>query len=119
MRPDGVVVPTPAFEQDLRLPQRVEDFAVEQFIAQLAVEALAAPVLPRGAGLDVECSHSEPAKPFANGGRGKFGAIIGPDMRWRTMPDKQIGQHGRDIVAPDLALDMDAQTLTAILVDDR
>ena len=45
MRPDGVVVPTPVFDQDLRLFQRVEDFPVEHFIAQLAVEAFAIPVL--------------------------------------------------------------------------
>lgn len=47
VRPDGIVVPTPVFDQDLRLLQRVEDLAVEQFIAQLAVEALAVTVLSR------------------------------------------------------------------------
>ena len=39
MWPDCVVVLAPAFDQDLGLLQRVEDFPVEQFIAQLAVEA--------------------------------------------------------------------------------
>lgn len=34
MRPDRVVVPAPAFDNDLCLAQGVEDFAVEQFIAQ-------------------------------------------------------------------------------------
>lgn len=38
MRPDGVVVLTPSFDQDLRLLERVEDFSIEQFIAQLAVK---------------------------------------------------------------------------------
>ena len=47
VRPDGVVVFAPALDQDLRLQQRVEDFAVEQLVAQLAVEALAVAVLPR------------------------------------------------------------------------
>jgi hypothetical protein len=36
MRPDGVVVPAPAFDDDLRLLQRVEDFAIKQFVAQAA-----------------------------------------------------------------------------------
>jgi hypothetical protein len=39
--PDVVEVLTPVFDHDLRLLQRVEDFAIQQFIAQLAVEALA------------------------------------------------------------------------------
>jgi hypothetical protein len=34
MRSDRVVVSPPAFDDDLRLLQRVEDFAIEQFVAQ-------------------------------------------------------------------------------------
>jgi len=34
MRPDCVEVAPPAFNEYLSLPQSVEDFAIEQFIAQ-------------------------------------------------------------------------------------
>jgi hypothetical protein len=34
MRPDRVVVPPPAFDDDLRFLQRVEDFAIKQLVAQ-------------------------------------------------------------------------------------
>jgi hypothetical protein len=34
MRPDRVEVTPPAFDDDLSLAQRVEDFAIEQFIPQ-------------------------------------------------------------------------------------
>ena len=34
MRPDRVVVTPPALDDDPGLVQRVEDFAIEQFIAQ-------------------------------------------------------------------------------------
>jgi len=34
MRTDGVVVTAPAFDDDLRLFQCVEDFTVEQFVTQ-------------------------------------------------------------------------------------
>jgi hypothetical protein len=33
MRADGVVVPPPALDQDLRLPQAIEDLSVQQFVA--------------------------------------------------------------------------------------
>jgi hypothetical protein len=49
----AVVVPPPGLDQDLRLRQAIEDLAVEQFVAQLAVEALAVAVLPGTAGGDV------------------------------------------------------------------
>ena len=53
MRPYGVVVASPGFDHDLGLLQCVEDLAVEQFIAQFAVEAFAIAVLPRAARLDI------------------------------------------------------------------
>jgi hypothetical protein len=34
MRSDRIVVPAPAFDDDLCLLQRIEDFPVEQFVAQ-------------------------------------------------------------------------------------
>src|SRR2546423_10164857 len=53
MRPDRVVVASPALDDDLGLAQRVEDLAVEQLIAKAGVEALDVAVLPRTASLDV------------------------------------------------------------------
>ncbi len=37
----------PLLDEHLRFSQRVEDFSVEQFIAQLAVEGFAVAILPR------------------------------------------------------------------------
>ena len=51
MWPDGIVVTTPALDDDLRLAQRVEDLAVEQLVAQPRIEALDEAVLPRAAGV--------------------------------------------------------------------
>jgi hypothetical protein len=46
-------VAAPVFDHNLCLLQCVEDFAVEQFIAQLAVEALAIAILPWTSRFDV------------------------------------------------------------------
>ena len=43
----GVVVFPPLFNQDLRLPQAVEDLAVQQFISKVGVEAFAVFIFPR------------------------------------------------------------------------
>ena len=49
MRPDRVVVAPPARDDDLGLAESVEDFAVEQLVAQASVEALDVAVLPGAA----------------------------------------------------------------------
>ena len=43
----GIVVFPPAFDDDLCLAQRVEDFAVEQLISEAGIEALTIAVFPR------------------------------------------------------------------------
>ena len=48
MGPDVVEVLTPVFDHDLRLLQRVEDFTIKQFIAQLAVDGEDGPAPDKG-----------------------------------------------------------------------
>ena len=47
VRSDSIVVAAPSFDQNLSLPQRVEDLAVQQFVPESCVKALAVTVLPR------------------------------------------------------------------------
>jgi hypothetical protein len=54
MGSDSVVVMAPLFDEDLGLLEAVEDFTVEQFVAQLAVEAFAIAVLSGAAWFDVK-----------------------------------------------------------------
>jgi len=53
--PLGVVVSPPGFDDDLGLGEAVEDLTVEQFVAELRVEALAVAVLPRASRFDERC----------------------------------------------------------------
>jgi len=54
----------PTFNENLGLPERVKDFAVEKLVAKLGVEAFAIAVLPRAAGLDVSGSSANSCNPF-------------------------------------------------------
>jgi hypothetical protein len=76
MRTHRVVVTPPVFDHDLCLLQCVEDFTVEQFITQFAVEALAIAVLPRTARLDVSGLGSDRGDPFAKSNGNKLRAIV-------------------------------------------
>lgn len=65
MRSDRVVVLAPLLDDDGGLLQAVEDFAVQAFITQFAIEGLAVAVLPRAARFDVKRGCSEPREPVA------------------------------------------------------
>src|SRR5665213_3198318 len=75
VRPDLVVVSSPAFDDDSRFFQRGEDLAVEQLVAKLRVEAFAIAIFPWASGFDVSRPGSRRGNPILHGGRYKFGSI--------------------------------------------
>src|SRR5438067_7223456 len=91
MRPQGLVVTTPAFDDDLRFPQRVEDLAIEQLVAQPGIETLDEPILPRTARRDVGGLCSDGADTFLHRlNNNEFRAIIGTDMPGNATQDEQV-----------------------------
>ena len=52
VRSDRILVDTPLLDDDFGLRQRVEDFPIEQFIAEACVEAFAVAIFPRRAWFD-------------------------------------------------------------------
>jgi len=88
MRSHRVVVLTPAFDNDLRLGQRVEDLPVQQLVAQLAVEALAIAVLPGTTGIDERRFRAHHSNPLPYGPDDEFRAIVRADMAWPPTQDE-------------------------------
>src|ERR1700687_3895170 len=64
VRPLRVVFHAPPLRQNLCLLQRVKNLAVQELIAQLPVEALTVPVLPRTSRLDIERFRVELSQPL-------------------------------------------------------
>jgi len=60
VRAHGAVGLPPATDEHLCFQEGVEDFAVQQLVSQLAVEALHVAVLPWRSRLDEECLHPDP-----------------------------------------------------------
>ena len=58
---DSVVVLASLLDDDLRFVQAVEDFSIQQFIAEIPVVRLAVAILPRAAGFDEQSSWLQPA----------------------------------------------------------
>jgi hypothetical protein len=66
----------PPLDDHARLEQCVEQFALQQFIAQLAIEALVVPILPGAAGLDEQRLDADVAEPMAHGSSRELAAIV-------------------------------------------
>jgi len=61
MRSDLIIRLPPAFDHHLGLPERIEEFPVQQLIPELPVEALHVAVLPGRAGLNEQALFAVPA----------------------------------------------------------
>ncbi len=72
VRPDGIVMPPPGLDQHFGLGEAVEDFAIEQFVAQRPIEVFVIAVLPRRSRRDVERLDADLGEPFLDGGRDKL-----------------------------------------------
>ena len=71
---------SPAFDEHLGFLQCVEDFRVQQLIAELAVERFVVAVLPRAIRLDEQRLHPEPVQPVSDGLGGELRPLIGEDV---------------------------------------
>lgn len=94
MRPAMVVMKPEVFDHDPGFGQAVKELQVQALISQLAVEGLSDPVLPRGAGLDVET----PRRPAE-------GTAVEPGSSWhglRELEDAVIGRKSCHLPHPEM-----------------
>ena len=110
MGTDRIVLLSPSLDQHLRLLQSVEDFHVQKFVSELAIEALVVAVLPGTAGFDVERFHADPSEPGSDGNGCKLRTIVRSNVIWWAVPDKQLSQTVKNMIGLELALDNDRQT---------
>ena len=68
------------FDDDLGLGEAVEDLTVEQFVAELRVEALAVAVLPRASRFDERCLCADGYDPLPYSLGDELRAVVGTDM---------------------------------------
>ena len=76
MRPDGVVVTTPCFDDDPSFSSGAKPFHRQAFIAQLAVEALVRAVLPGLPRIDVRGVNPSVSDPLQDGAGNELRGII-------------------------------------------
>jgi hypothetical protein len=107
----------PLLDDDDSLLQAIEDFAVEAFIAQLAIKGFAVAVLPGAAGLDVERLRAELREPAAHDLCRHFCAVVGPNVLWHAPGEHHVGHRLDDTQAVDATGYPDRQAFPGEFVD--
>jgi hypothetical protein len=114
-----VAVFPPTLDRRFGFPQRVEELPVEKFVAQLAVEALAVPVLPRAPRLDKQRLHAHFAQPPAHRLGRELGGVVRADVRRHAPRHEEPRQPFEHIVTPLTPGHIDRQALPRELVNHR
>ena len=97
VRPLGVVVLSPAFDDDLGFSQRIEDFSVQQLISEPGVEALDVSVLPGASRFDEGGLRADSLDPGPNVLGNELGPIVASDKRRWSSQDEQVSEHIDDV----------------------
>jgi hypothetical protein len=97
VRTDRIVVPTPAFDDDPSLGERVEDLPVQQLVAKPGVEGFYEAILPRAPGHDVGGLRPNASNPLLHCLGDELGAVIGTDMARDATKDEQTRQNIDDV----------------------
>jgi hypothetical protein len=114
-----VVFHVPPLRQNLCPLQRVKDLAVQELIAQLAVEALTVPVFPWASSLDVQHPGADFPQPFPQLVSDELRAVIGADVLRDPAPQHYVGQGVNHLQAPQSSCHSQRQALPRVLVDQR
>lgn len=105
MGPDGVVLPSPAFNEYLGCESCVELLACQQLIAELAVAALDV-AFSQGQPGSMRL-HAEAREPLSNLGRGELRAIVTAQTSRHAPTHEQIAQSLQNILALEASRHVD------------
>jgi hypothetical protein len=98
----SVVMASPALNDDPRFLERIEDFTIEQFIAQTRVEALDEAILPRAAGRNVSRLRADGIDPVLDRSGDELGSLS--ERTYSGTPRRMNKSDSTSITAVELSL---------------
>ena len=117
--PLPVVVDAPVLDDHAGFEQAVELPAVEEFVAEAAVERLDPCVLPRRAGIDEHARGVVESAPVRERVRDELGPVVHAQEGGRPATfERDPVEDFDDVVGVDGVIDLDRQALAGELVDD-
>src|SRR5690242_17044359 len=107
VRPDGVVVLAPGFDDDLRFASRIESLEAQALVAKPAVERFAGAVLPRLARIDDGCLDAGVGQPLKDRATYELGTAVRAQVGRRAVVAHQSRQDLDVALGADTAGDVD------------
>ncbi len=89
---------------------------VHEFVPDTAVETLSVSILPGAARFDIQRSHADLLQPTANRLGQELTAVVAAEMLRHAVSPKQFSQLVDHILAGDVPVHLQGQTLPGILV---
>lgn len=117
MRTHRVVVLAPFLDDDLGLFEGVKNLAVEKFVPEPCIEALAIAVFPRRPRDDIGGLRTDSGNPVAHSLRNELGSVVGTDEGRGPSQDEQIRQHVDHVDGVEFPLHPDHQALLGVFID--
>ena len=119
VRTPGVVVLPPHLDDHTCFFERVENLAVQAFIAQLAVERFAVAVLPGTAGFDKHRSCTDRIEPRAHTLRTHLRAVVAPHVLGRAVREHRLTQRFDDVKTVQSTRHANRQAFARVFIDQR
>ena len=117
MRPEGVVLPTPAFSQALSLSHSGEKLGVQELILEFAVERFSKVALPRVSRIDASRGGAVVLAPAPESMGDELGAVVRPDELWCRVEAGEVLQQRHHVIGLAAPTHSDGQAKAAALVD--
>ncbi len=114
-----IVADAVLLSQDFGLDHGCEQFPVQEFVTEPAVERLAVRVLPRTPRLDIQRLHSRYSQPFLHRIRDELGPVVRAQELRLTMHLEQVGQLLNYILGGDAPLCQNRVRFARVLVENR
>lgn len=99
--------------------QVFKHLTVHELVPDSAVETLGVAILPGTARFDIQRSHADLLQPTANRLGQELTAVVATEVLRHAVSSDQIGQNVDHILAGDVSVHLQGQTLPGILVYNR
>src|ERR1019366_5677478 len=93
VRPSGVVLLPPPFDNHFCFPKVIEYFSIQQIVSELTVETLVVAVLPRTSRLNVERLYAKLRQPVLDLFRHELRPIVRTDVFRNSFFNEQLGEY--------------------------
>ena len=118
VRPEGIVVESPLFYENLRFLKCIDYLSIEKFVSKSCIKTFEKSVFPRTARFDISSFCSNCWDPISYWFRYKLRTIVRSDVFWESPDDEKIGLCIDNILWVEFSIHPERQAFTRLFIQD-